>query len=117
MFARTVTSAAARCSGRLARALEEAESILQLSAELEPDSVADGEASRALALLSLGRDGSLDAVSRARSIVEGITDPYAMANYEGQEGLIRASLGSEGAYEIRRPALPNWSPSSAQPCA
>ncbi len=27
-------------------------------------------------------------------------DPYAMANYEGQEGLIRASLGSEGAYEI-----------------
>jgi len=98
--ARSVTSWAARCSGRLVRALEDAESVVQLSAELDPELVAGGEASRALALLCLGRDGALDAVSRARSIVEGIMDPYAIANYEGQEGFIRASLGLEGAYEI-----------------
>lgn len=99
-FARTATSAAARYTGNLSRALEEAENLLQLSAQLDPGLVASGEALRAEALVCLGRPGALDAVTRARAIVEKTLDLYHMANYQACEGRLRASLGMEDAYEV-----------------
>ncbi|HXW81149.1 MAG TPA: LuxR C-terminal-related transcriptional regulator, partial [Acidimicrobiales bacterium] len=99
-LARQVTSTAARLTGGLAIALEMAEDIVRLDAELGPSMVAAGHAARAEALLCLGRPGAVDAVAGARCIVEESLDMFQMANYQSCQGRIWLSLGREEGYEI-----------------
>jgi DNA-binding CsgD family transcriptional regulator/tetratricopeptide (TPR) repeat protein len=99
-FARTITSAGARLTGRLARALHEAEEIVRRGGELDPTLAASGEAARAEALVCLGETEALEAVARARRIVEESLDTFHMANYESCQGRIWLSLGREEGYKI-----------------
>ena len=77
LSARTISSIAATCSGHLSRGLEEAEALLQLSAEVSaPTFACWGERHCAEAYMYLGDAGAPGAFARARALAESIDDTF-----------------------------------------
>jgi DNA-binding CsgD family transcriptional regulator len=100
-LALSVISNAAMCKGDLARALEEAEELVRLGADLEPLSMATGEALRAEVLSRLGKAEALDAIVRALSLVSASGDMYFVLNYDACRGRLLVSQGRQDeGYEV-----------------
>jgi len=96
LSARTISSIAATCSGHLSRGLEEAEALLQLSAELSAETFACwGERHCAEAYMYLGDAGAAGAFARARAIAESIDDAFNLACADVGLGHLQVSLGQD----------------------
>jgi predicted ATPase/DNA-binding CsgD family transcriptional regulator len=94
--ARTVSSIAATCCGHLARGLEEAENLLQLSTELStPRFACWGERHRGEAYMYLGDAGASGAFARARALAESIDDAFNLACVDTGLGHLQVSLGQD----------------------
>jgi predicted ATPase/DNA-binding CsgD family transcriptional regulator len=99
---KTISSIAATCSGRLAMGLDEAQALLQLSAELSaPTFACFGERHRGETCMYLGDAAAAGAFARARAIAESIDDPFNLASADTGLGHLHVSLGQDDdGYEI-----------------
>jgi predicted ATPase/DNA-binding CsgD family transcriptional regulator len=96
LSARTISSIAATCSGRLGRGLEEAEALLRLSTELSTQTfVCWGERHCAEAYMYLGDAGAPGAFARARARAESIDDTFNLACADIGLGQLHVSLGQD----------------------
>jgi predicted ATPase/DNA-binding CsgD family transcriptional regulator len=99
---KTISSIASTCSGRLAMGLDEAQALLQLSAELSaPTFACFGERHRGETCMYLGDAAAAGAFARARAIAESIDDPFNLASADTGLGHLHVSLGQDDdGYEI-----------------
>jgi predicted ATPase/DNA-binding CsgD family transcriptional regulator len=99
---KTISSIAATCSGRLAMGLDEAEALLQLSAELSaPTFACFGERHRGETYMYLGDAAAAGAFARARAIAESVDDPFNLACADTGLGHLHVFLGhDDDGYEI-----------------
>ncbi len=92
-LARTVISWSAMCTGRFARALEEAGYLAR--SDTAPLNTATGEVFRAEVLAKQGRAQAIDGVNRAVSMLSASGDTYFVATYELGKGRVLVSQGRE----------------------
>ena len=98
----TISSIAATCSGRLGMGLEEAQTLLQLSAELSsPTFACWGERHRGEAYMFLGDAGAPGAFARALALAASIDDSFNLACAQTGQGHLQVSLGrDDDGYEL-----------------
>ena len=101
-LARARLAAAALWTGRLARALEEAESVLALGTELsDPLLVLAAEGVRGEVALLRDVPGAFEAFDHARAVAETCGDRVNLAGAEASLGHLQASLGElESGYRM-----------------
>ncbi len=93
---RTISSISATYSGRLATALQEAEALAQLSAQLSsPTHLCFAERHRGEAFMYLSDARAEAAFASARALAESIDDPFNLASTETCQGQLKVSLGHD----------------------
>ncbi len=99
---KTISSISATCCGCLARGSEEAESLLQLSAQLSaPTFACFAERHHGETYMYLGDAAAPGAFARARALAESIGDPFNVASADTGLGHLQLSLGQDDeGYEI-----------------
>jgi predicted ATPase/DNA-binding CsgD family transcriptional regulator len=98
-LAGNVLSYASMCTGRFARALEEAGHLVRAGSDLV--NVASGEANRAEVLAHQGKEEAAEAISRAVSRASESGNSYFLANYDACRGRIWVGCGQQDdGYQI-----------------